>query len=109
MFLFPEHVDGDIDREPLDESHHVVALIKRPAYTLVLTVPRTLLPLGGAALASCRICATYRRQTGHKALSLIELANFCEDLRQLMEYWLQECGKGSGPLRPHEEKSRHLP
>ena len=42
MSLFPERIDGDIDREPLDESHHVVYLVKRPAYTLILAVPKTL-------------------------------------------------------------------
>ena len=82
----------------------MVYLVKRPAYTLSLAVPRTLpLPLG-AALASCQIRATDRRQTGHMALGLTELADFCQDLHQLMEYLLQECEKGGGPLRPHEEK-----
>ena len=109
MSLCPERVDGDIDMEPLDESHHVVALVKRSAYTLVLAVPRTLPLTLGAALASCRIRTTDRRQTGHMALSLTELADFCKDLHQLMEYLLQECENGGGPLRPHEEKGRHLP
>jgi hypothetical protein len=109
MSLCPERIDGDIDREPLDESHHVVYLVKRPAYTLVLAVPKTLPLPRGAALASCRIRATDRRQTGHMALGLTELSDFCKDLHQLMEYWLQECEKGGGPLRPHEEKGHHLP
>jgi hypothetical protein len=38
-----------------------------------------------------------------------QLADFCTDLHQLMGYWLQEYEKGGGPLRPHEEKGRHLP
>jgi hypothetical protein len=98
MSLRPEHVGGDIDREPLDENYHVVACIKRPAYTLVLSVPRTFPPPLVAALASCRICATDKRQTGPMTLSLTELADFCTDLHQLMNYWLQEYEKGGGPL-----------
>jgi hypothetical protein len=85
MSLFPERVDGDIDREPLDESYDVVYLVKRPAYTLVLAVPRTLPSPRDAALASCRIRVTDRRQTCHMALGLTELADFCKDLHQLIE------------------------
>ena len=30
MSLCPERVDGDMDMKPLDESHHVVALVRAP-------------------------------------------------------------------------------
>jgi hypothetical protein len=105
MSLGPERVEGDIDKEPLDESHHVAYLVKRPAYTLILAVPRTLPLTLGAALVSCRIYATDRRQTGHMALDLTELTDFCKDLHQLMEYLLQECERGGGPLRPYSDRN----
>jgi hypothetical protein len=98
MSLFPEHSDGDINREPLDDSHHVVYLVKRPTYTFVLTVPKTLPPTLGAALASFRIRPTDTRHTCGIALGLSELVDLYKDLHQLTEYLLQEREKRFGQL-----------
>jgi hypothetical protein len=35
MSLFPGRPDGDIDWEPLEDSHHIVYPVKHPAYTFV--------------------------------------------------------------------------
>jgi hypothetical protein len=98
MSLFPERPDGDIDWERLEDSHHVVYLVKRPAYTFVLAKPRALPPVLGAALVSFLIRPTDTRQTCCIALSLSELSALCKDLHQLMEYMLQERAKRRGQL-----------
>jgi hypothetical protein len=98
MSLFPERPDGDINWESLEDSHHVVYLVKRPTYTFVLAVPRTLPPTLGAALASFRIRATDTRHTCDIALGLSELADLYKDLHQLMEYMRQEREKRCGQL-----------
>jgi hypothetical protein len=90
--------DGDIDWEHLEDNHQVVYLVKRPAHTFVLAMPRALPPLLGAALASFRIRPTDTRQTCDIALGLSELAALCKDLHQLMEYRLQEREKRGGQL-----------
>ena len=98
MSLFSERSDGDINREPLDDSHHVVYLVKRPTYTFVLTVPKTLPPTLGTALAPFRIRPTDTRHTCGVALGLSDLVDLYKDLHQLMEYLLQEREKRFGQL-----------
>lgn len=90
MSLLPECHDSDIDWKHLEDNHHVVYLVKRPAYIFVLAVPRALPPMLGAAPASFRIRLTETCQTGDIALGLSELADLYKDLHQLMEYMLQE-------------------
>jgi hypothetical protein len=100
MSLLPERPDGDIDWKHLEDSHHVVYLVKRPAYTFVLAVPRALPLLSGAALAIFRMRPTAMCPTGDIALNLSELADLCKDLHQLEEYMLQEQEKCGGQPRP---------
>ncbi len=97
MFRLPEPPDGDIDGKHLEENHHVVYLVKRPAYTFALAVPRALPPRLGAALASFRI-RPRGTPPGDIALDLSELADLCIDLHQLLEYMLQEQEKCGGQL-----------
>jgi hypothetical protein len=73
-----------------------VYLVKRPAYTFILAVLRTLPPTLGAALASFRIRLTDKGQISDIALSLTELTALYKDLSQLMEYMLQEREKRCG-------------
>jgi hypothetical protein len=98
MPRLPEPPDGDIDGRHLEENHHVVYLVKRPAYTFVLAVPRALPPSLGVALASFRIRPRGTCQAGDIALGLGQLADLYKDLRQLMEYMLQEQEKCGGQL-----------
>jgi hypothetical protein len=101
MSLLPERPDGDIDWKHLEDNYHVVYLVKRPAYTFVLAVPRALPPTLGPALAFFRIRPTETCQTGDIALGLRELSDLHRDLHQLMEYMLQEQEKCGGQLRPN--------
>jgi hypothetical protein len=101
MSPLPERPDGAIDWEHLEDSHHIAYLVKRPAYTFILAVPKTLPRTLGAALASFRIRPTDARQTRDIALGMSELADLYKDLQQLMEYMLQEREKRCGQLRPN--------
>jgi hypothetical protein len=98
MSLFPKRPDGEIDWEYLKDSHYVAYLVKRPAYTFVLAMPRTLPPTLDATLPSFRIRSTDTRQTGDIALGMSELADLFEDLHQLMEYMRQERENRCGQL-----------
>ena len=96
MSLFCERLDGDIDWEHLDDSHHVVYLVKRPAYAFVFVVPRVLPLTLGAEAAFFRIHFTDTRQTCDIAFGLVELEDLYKDLHLLMEYMRQEREKGRG-------------
>jgi hypothetical protein len=98
MSLFCERPDGDIDREHLEESHHVVYLVKRPAYAFVFALPRILPLTLGAELALFRIRFTDMRQTCDIALDPGELEDLYKDLHLLMEYMRQEREKRGGEL-----------
>ena len=96
MSSFLERPHGGMDWEHLEDSHHVVYLVKRPAYALVLAMPRTPPATSGEAQASCRLRLMDTRQTCDIALGLSQLVNLYEDLHQLLEYMLQEREKRCG-------------
>jgi hypothetical protein len=98
MSLFCERADDDIDWEHLEESHHVVYLVKRPAYAFVFAVPRIPPLTLGAEPTFFRIRFTDTRQTCDIALGLGELEDLYKDLHLLMEYMRQEREKGRGRL-----------
>jgi hypothetical protein len=98
MSCFPEHPDGDIDREPLEDSHHVVYLVKRRAYAFAFAVPRTPLTTLGAERAFFQMHFTDACRACDIALGLHDLEDLYESLLRLMEYMRQEREKHSGQL-----------
>jgi hypothetical protein len=96
MSCFPEHPDGDIAREPLEESHQVVYLVKRRAYAFVFAVPRTPLTMLGAQQAFLQMHFTDTCRTCDIALGQNDLEDLYESLLRLMEYMRQEREKRSG-------------
>jgi hypothetical protein len=102
----PESPNGNVGRKHIEDNHHVVYLVKRPAYSFFLAVPRALPSRSGAALASFRMRPRGACQTGEIALGLSELADLCIDLHQLLEYMLQEQERCGGQRRPNGSKGR---
>jgi hypothetical protein len=98
MSLFRERPDGDIDWQHVEDSHHVVYLVKRPAYAFVFAAPRILPLTLGAELAFFRIRFMDTPQTCDIALGLGELKDLYKDLHLLMEYMRQEREKRRGQL-----------
>jgi hypothetical protein len=98
MSLFCEPPHGDVDWEHLEDSHHVVYLVKRPAYAFVFAVPRIPPPTLGAELAFFRIRFMDTPQPCDIALGLSELEGLYKDLHLLMEYMRQEREKRCGEL-----------
>jgi hypothetical protein len=98
MSLFGECPDCDFAWEHLEDSHHLVYLVKRPAYAFIYAVPRLLPPTLGAELALFRIRFRDTRQTCDTILGLSELEDLYKDLHLLMEYMRQEREKRGGEL-----------
>src|ERR687888_342123 len=90
MSLFRERPDGDIYWEHLEDSHHVVYLVKRPAYAFVFALPRIPSPTLGAELAFFWIRLMETHQRCDIALGLGELEDLYNDLHLLMDYMRQE-------------------
>jgi hypothetical protein len=82
----PERPDDDIGSKNLEDCHHVVFLIKRPAYALSFAVSRTPPSALGAEQALLHMHFTHTRLTCDITLGLNELEDFYEDLLRLMEY-----------------------
>ena len=84
------------DWKHIHETHHVVYLVKRPAYDLTFAIPKAPPTFLGGVRPFFQVRFKDTQQQGH-ALSPEELEDFYMDLSQLMEYVRTEREKGSGP------------
>jgi hypothetical protein len=87
MSLSPEHPQNDVDWERIEQTHHVVYLVKRAAYEFEFRVPKTRVGFLGAARAFFHVrFKKETRQPQSFVLSLEELEDFYDGLSGLMEY-----------------------
>ena len=69
-----------------EDTHHIMWLVKRQAYELVFTTPKSLDPLSYREQSRVHVRFTAQRHPGAFALPLEELNHFYEDLRCMLEY-----------------------
>lgn len=81
-----KHPGGDVDWAHIEETHHVVYLVKRKAYGFVFAVPKTPPTFLGPVRAFFRVCFNDARQPHGFVLSPEELEDFYAGLTRLQEY-----------------------